>query len=73
MPFFIEPFYYSGIADRGAPERVDILIVYAADRLEQVPHQYEGREGEVKRDGFVFRNPARRPEAILAIVKVILS
>ena len=71
MPLFMEPFYYCGIAERGAPERVDILIVYDAEHLEQVPHRYAGREGTVKRDGYVFRDPSRPTEALRAILKVI--
>ena len=71
MPFFIEPFHEAGMAERGEPLRVDILIVYDAKQLDEVPHTYEGREGEVKRDGFVFRDASRRPDALRAIVKVI--
>ena len=70
LPFFVEPFYYCGIADRGVPERVDVLIVYRADHLVEVPHRYADREEEIKRDGFVFRDPSRRCEALRAIVKV---
>jgi hypothetical protein len=49
--------------------RIDILIIYDATKLKAVLHQYEGRTDK-KRDGFVFRDPAHKQEALLGIVKV---
>ena len=55
---------------KGHPVRVDIVIVYAFDHLEMVPHSYEGRPEE-KSDGYVFRDQEQKPEALLAIIKLL--
>ncbi len=68
---FIEPFYYWPIADREQPIRIDVAIIYDLSQLEMVEHQYKGREGEIKRDGFIFRYPSRKPEAILGIIIIL--
>ncbi len=46
-------FYHSAIAVHGHPVRIDVVIVYDAEQLNQVSHQYEGRE-DIKDDGFAF-------------------
>ncbi len=43
---------------------------YDPDRPGDQYETVEGREGEIRRGGFVFRDPARRPEAVLAILKI---
>lgn len=68
---FIEPFYYWPIADNRGPIRVDIAIIYDLTQLKVVEHQYEGREGEIKRDGFVFKYPDQKKRAILGIIKIL--
>lgn len=68
---FIEPFYYWPIADRGKPIRIDIAIIYDFSKLKVIKHQYKGRENEIKKDGFVFRNPNKKTEAILGIIKIL--
>jgi hypothetical protein len=68
---FIEPFYYWPISDRGYPVRLDIAIIYDRSKLSVVEHRYEGRENELKKDGFVFRDPDHKPEAILGIIKIL--
>jgi proteasome lid subunit RPN8/RPN11 len=62
-------FYHSAIGIHGRPTRIDILTIYKADQFEVVEHQYEGRD-DVKRDGFVFKDPARKQEAVLGIIKL---
>ncbi|WP_157181055.1 hypothetical protein [Actinopolymorpha alba] len=62
-------FYHSAIAIHGRPTRIDILIIYDATKLKVVVHQYEGR-ADKKRDGFVFREPTRKSEALLGIVRI---
>ncbi|MFD2079482.1 hypothetical protein [Actinopolymorpha cephalotaxi] len=62
-------FYHSSIAVHGAPVRLDLLLVYDAARLREVVHQYEGR-ADRKRDGYVFRDPDHKPEALLGIAKL---
>ena len=68
---FIEPFYYWPLADRKEPIRIDLAIIYDLSRLEVVEHRYKGREAEIKRDGFVFRDPGRKRDAILGIIKIL--
>ncbi|NQU78915.1 hypothetical protein HQ545_04045 [Candidatus Woesearchaeota archaeon] len=54
--YFLEPFYFWPIADREKPIRIDIAIVYDLSKLKIVEHRYKGREKEIKKDGFVFKN-----------------
>jgi predicted alpha/beta hydrolase family esterase len=63
-------FYHSAISVHGKPTRIDVLIIYDAAKLKAVVHQYEGRTDK-KRDGFVFREPDKKNEAVLGIVKVL--
>ena len=68
---FLEPFYFWPIADRQEPIRIDIAVVYDLSKLKRVIHRYKGREKETKKDGFVFKNPDRKTEAILGIIKIL--
>lgn len=63
-------FYNSAIGVRGKPTRIDILIIYDAAKLKAVLHQYEGRTDR-KRDGFVFREPNNKKDAVLGIIKIL--
>lgn len=67
----LESFYYYPIHARNTPVRVDIGIVYDLDQLQAVEHRYEGREDEIKRDGFIFKHPDRKPDAVLAIMEML--
>ena len=67
---FIEPFYAYPKHDDKSPVRIDIIIVYDLSKLKRVLHKYEGRT-DIKRDGFVFKNPANKPDAIKGIIKVL--
>ncbi len=62
-------FYHGAKAIHGAPVRIDLLTIYDAAQLKAVAHQYEGRD-DVKRDGFVFRNPENKAAALLGIIKI---
>ena len=68
---FLEPFYFWPIADRNKPIRIDIAIVYDRSKLRIVKHRYKGRENELKKDGFVFKDPDNKPDAILGIIKIL--
>lgn len=67
----LESFYYYPIFDRKKPIRVDIGIVYDLNQLKRVEHKYVGRENETKKDGFVFKHPERKADAILGIIKIL--
>jgi hypothetical protein len=62
-------FYHSAIEQSGSPCRIEILMIYDATKLETVLHRYEGRT-DIKRDGFAFKNPERKSEALLGIIKI---
>ena len=66
MRQFIWSFYE--LAEK--PERIDIVIVYDLAKLRRVVHRYEGRT-DIKRDGFVFREPDKKTDALLGIIKVL--
>lgn len=63
-------FYHGAIAIHGKPTRIDILLIYDALKLKAVLHQYEGREDK-KRDGFAFKEPNNKAEALLGIIKIM--
>lgn len=62
-------FYHSAIGFHGRPVRIDILLIYDATQVKRVLHQYEGRTDK-KRDGFVFKDSANKPAALLGIMKI---
>lgn len=62
-------FYKAPLRLRGHPVRVDILVLYDPNQFKAVTHQPVGHPN-VKRDGFVFRNPEDKAEAILGIIKL---
>ena len=63
------PFYHWGIKSRGHPLRVDILTIYDPAQLEVVEHTYQGRT-DIKKDGFIFKNPAEKQKTIEALFKI---
>lgn len=62
-------FYHGAKAIHGAPVRIDLLTIYDASQLKAVVHQYEGRD-DIKRDGFVFKNPDNKAASLLGIIKI---
>jgi hypothetical protein len=68
---FLEPFYYWPIVDREKPVRIDLALIYDVDQLERVEHRYEGRENELKKDGFVFKNSDKKRDALMGIMKIL--
>ncbi|MCA9347647.1 hypothetical protein KC930_03670 [Candidatus Saccharibacteria bacterium] len=65
----LRSFYHWPLKERGYPVRIDIVIIYDLSQLEEVEHRYKGRD-DIKRDGFVFKNPKSKSEAILGILLV---
>ena len=70
MENFIEPFYIYPIQENKRPVRIDIIVLYDLSKLKRVLHRYQGRT-DIKRDGFVFKNPENKPDAIKGIIKVL--
>lgn len=62
-------FYHGSIAIHGKPKRLDLLTIYDAKKLKAVVHQYEGRD-DIKRDGFAFKNPNNKLDALRGIIKI---
>jgi len=62
-------FYHSAKGIHGYPMRIDIVTIYDATQMEQILHQYEGRD-DIKDDGFVFKNPNDKLSALKAIIKL---
>jgi hypothetical protein len=69
MEFFIDPFYEWPLKLRGAPVRVNIAVIYDPEKLERVVHTYS--DGRTKDDGFVFKDPGNKQDAIKAIIKIL--
>lgn len=54
------------------PIRVDLIIVYNPEKLEQVFYTYRGREEEgIRSDGWVFKDQRNRNSAIKGIIKLL--
>lgn len=62
-------FYHSAIGIHGKPQRIDIVTIYDAEKVEQVVHRYEGCD-DIKNDGFAFKEPTQKPDSILGIIKL---
>lgn len=64
-------FYRYPLKMRGRPVRVDILTVYDLAKLKAVrtTHTHEGYP-VVKRDGFVFKDPDHKADALLGVIKI---
>lgn len=62
-------FYHGAKAIHGKPVRIDLLTIYDAAQLKAVVHQYEGHT-DIKRDGFIFKRPENKTNALLGIIKV---
>lgn len=63
-------FYYSSKDIHGYPMRIDIVIIYDATKMERVHHQHEGRD-DIKDDGYKFKDPDHKTEALLGIIKLL--
>ena len=66
----LQSFFHFPQRENQDPIWVDLGIVYDPDQIDMVPHQYEGREGEIKTDGFAFRNPNNKPAAVLMLLNL---
>lgn len=69
MHHMIYGFYHSAIGIHGRPMKIDIITVYDADKMNQILHQYEGRD-DIKDDGFAFKDPGDKQSALLGIIKI---
>lgn len=69
---FVWSFYESPLKVRDYSVRADILVVYDLSQLKAVrtTHTHEGRP-IAKRDGYIFRDPANKADAVLGIIKII--
>jgi len=63
-------FYHSAKVIHGYPMRIDIVLIYDATKMQQVLHQYVGRE-DIKDDGFCFKEPNNKPDALLGVIKLL--
>jgi hypothetical protein len=62
-------FYHSAKAIHGYPVRIDVVTIYEAKKLDQISHQYEGRD-DIKDDGFAFKNPNDKSRAVLGVIRI---
>lgn len=69
---FTWPYYHLTWRAPRRPVRIDIIIVYDPAQFEQIEFSYPGREQEgLRSDGFVFKDPEHKPEAIKGIIKIL--
>lgn len=68
---FTWPFYHWILERSGYAVRIDIILVYDPEKLNQVFFTYTGREDEgMRSDGFTFKYPKNKSDALLGIIKI---
>ncbi len=74
----VDLFYGGTLADRGYAIRLDIIMIYDLNQLEPCPIQWtSGRANRgpapppEENCAFNFKHPERKPEALLAIIKIL--
>ncbi len=50
--------------------KMDIWLVYDRSKLKSVMHMYE-KYKVLKRDGYVFKEPAKKAEALLGVIEIV--
>lgn len=65
MAWLVEIFYDGALADRGYPVRLDLLLLYALDRLEPL-----GDQQPEESCYFGFRDPGRKRDALLGLIRI---
>ncbi len=65
----LNDFYYGTQGDRGYHLRIDLVMIYDPTKLTLVEHLY-GDDVE-ESDGFVFKDPGHKTDALLGIIKVL--
>ncbi|MSU75796.1 MAG: hypothetical protein EXS55_04775 [Candidatus Magasanikbacteria bacterium] len=69
---FTWPFFNHEGFGIGRPIKIDIVIIYDPAKLNVVEFTYAGREHEgVRSDGFIFKDPQHKSEAIKGIIKIV--
>lgn len=71
---FIQKFYENVLLDRGYRLRLDLLVIYDLHQLmpaEKIDPALPGVEPHLETYMFRFRDPARKPQALLGIVKLL--
>ena len=69
---FTWPNYHLTWREPYHPIRIDIIIIYDPTKFEQIEFSYAGREHEEMRsDGWVFKDPEHKAEAIKGIIKIL--
>jgi len=69
MTELLNDFYYGALGDRGYHLRIDLVMIYDSAKLTLVEHLY-GDDIE-ESDGFIFKDPSRKADALLGIIKVL--
>lgn len=65
----LNDFYHGAQGDRGYHLRIDLVMIYDPTKLMLVEHLY-GDDVE-ESDGFVFKDPEHKSDALLGIIKVL--
>ncbi len=69
MEQFINSMYFDARRFGFEPTRIDIVLLYSWALVQQVVHTYA--DARQKDDGYVFKDPERKTEALAGIVKVL--
>lgn len=66
----LEGFHIYGAKFHQKPSsKMDIWLVYDRDKLKVVMHQY-AEQPNIKRDGYIFKNPDDKPAALLGVLRI---
>ncbi len=70
MPLQISKMHDSAIGDRGFPVHVDLVEIYKRSHLSMVMEIYNHH---LRSDGYTFKRPTHKSEALLGVIKVLDS
>jgi hypothetical protein len=65
----IRDFYEGALQDRGYSLRIDMVVVYDLDQLEEISITYD--DGRVGEGDYKFKYPERKQEAVLGIIQIL--
>ena len=67
MPQQIWEMHHSAIGDRGYGVHVDLVLIYDAVQLDMIMNLYDDHPTS---DGFTFKAPSKKKDALLGIIKI---
>lgn len=64
----IKDFFEGAKIDRGYSLKIDLLVIYDADKLDNIPIKYDDGIGK---ESFKFKDPNNKQDAVLGFIKIL--